>query len=291
MAKYLIVNADDFGMCDSANKAVFELFETGNLLSSTVMLPCKYAEDAVNFSKEHPEYAIGLHLTLTAEWKNYRWKPLSNSPSLIDEEGYMWHESDMVEKHAKLNEVEAEIRAQIDKAHAMGWKPSHIDNHMGSLYGHYTGRLSFMKLTMRLMGEYGYAYRLYSKTDKRVCPEGFPFFVYGPTKVITSHFAKKYNVIVPDYLLFPEWNANLRDHGYEHYREEILKIWTNIPDGVTETYIHPAIETDELKSITNAWRNRVWEYELMKDPYTHKYLEEHGVKLINYRDLIEMKSK
>lgn len=289
MSKYLIVNADDFGLCHSANEAVFDLFRRGKLLSSTVMMPCPGAEEAVQFSIDNPQYAIGVHLTLTAEWKKYRWKPLTNSPSLIDEEGFMWHESDQVEKHAKLDEVEREIRAQIDLAHKMGMKPSHVDNHMGSLYGHHTGRLALMPLTLRVCGDYGYAYRLYTKTDRRVCPRGVPYPVFKATGPITSHFAKKYNVILPDYLLFPDWTADLRDNGYEHYREEILKIWTNIPDGVTETYIHPALESDEMKGITSLWRCRLWEYELMKDPYTFDYLEKHGVKMINYRDLVNMK--
>ena len=68
MAKYLIVNADDYGMCHAANEAVAELFEGGWLKSSTIMMPCPAAEEAVKFSIEHPEYAIGVHLTLTSEW-------------------------------------------------------------------------------------------------------------------------------------------------------------------------------------------------------------------------------
>ncbi len=77
--------------------------------------------------------------------------------------------------------------------------------------------------------------------------------------------------------------------SYETYRDTILKIWTDLPDGVTETFIHPSVESDELKSITSRWQDRVWEYQLMKDPYTHKYLKEHGVELISYRELIKMK--
>ena len=75
----------------------------------------------------------------------------------------------------------------------------------------------------------------------------------------------------------------------EAYKKEILRLWTNIPDGATETFLHPALETDELKSITENWFQRVWEYNLMKDPATHEYLKDHGVTMISYRDLIAMK--
>ncbi|MBO7320246.1 MAG: polysaccharide deacetylase family protein [Clostridia bacterium] len=289
MAKYLIVNADDYGMCHAANEAVAELFEGGWLKSSTIMMPCPTAEEAVKFSIEHPEYAIGVHLTLTSEWGKYRWKPLTDGKTLVDEDGYMWHESDQVEKNASYEDIEAEVRAQIDLAHSMGMKPSHIDNHMGSLYGHYTGRLGLSNLALRICGEYGYAYRLYTAADKRICPNGTPYPLYAAVPLLSNYWGKKYGVVIPDYLLFPDWNDEMRQ-SYEKYRETILNIWVDIPEnGVTETFIHPSVECDELKSITGRWEDRVWEYKLMKDPYTHQFLKEHGVQLINYRQLIAMK--
>ena len=200
----------------------------------------------------------------------------------------MWHESDEVEKNASYEDLEAEIRAQIDLAHSMGMKPSHTDNHMGSLYGHYTGRLGLAKMTLRICGEYGYAYRLYTKHDKRICPKGTPYFLYAAITILSKKWGKKYNVVIPDYLLFPDWNDKMRV-SYEVYRDTILKIWTDIPDGVTETFVHPAVECDEIKGITACWQDRVWEYQLMKDPYVHKYLKDHGVELISYRELIKMK--
>ena len=201
----------------------------------------------------------------------------------------MWHESDQVEKNASYEDLEKEIRAQIDLAHKWGMKPSHTDNHMGSLYGHYTGRLGLAKMTLRVCGEYGYAYRLYTKHDKRICPNGTPYFLYAAITLLSKKWGKKYNVVIPDYLLFPDWNDDMRK-SYETYRDTILKIWTDIPeDGVTETFIHPSVECDELKGITGRWQDRVWEYQLMKDPYTHKYLKDHGVELISYRELIKMK--
>ena len=289
MAKYLIVNADDYGMCNAANEAVEELFLGGWLKSSTIMMPCPAAEHAVKFSIDHPEYAIGIHTTLTSEWGKYRWKPLTDGKSLLDEDGFMWRESDLVEKNASLSDIEKEVRAQIDLAHSMGMKPSHIDNHMGSLYGHYTGRFTLMRLALKICGSYGYAYRLYTKADKRICPEGVPYFLYSAVTILAKVWGRKFNVIIPDYLIFPDWKDDMRV-SYEVYRDTILKIWTDIPeDGVTETFVHPSVENDEIKGITSRWKDRVWEYELLKDPYVHQYLKDHGVELISYRDLIKMK--
>ena len=71
--------------------------------------------------------------------------------------------------------------------------------------------------------------------------------------------------------------------------KRILEIWSDIPDGVTETFVHPSVESDELKGITNAWQRRVWEYMLLKDPETEKFLNEHGVYFISYRDLVDLR--
>lgn len=293
MTKYLIVNADDFGMCKSANEAVFDLFRCGRLKSSTIMMPCPEAEEAVKFSINNPEYAIGIHTTLTSEWKDYRWKPLTDGKSLVDEQGYMWHDSTLVEKNAKSDEIEKEVRAQIDKAHKMGMKPSHIDNHMGSLYGNKTGRFSLLKLAFRICGDYGYAYRMFIKADKSVLPAGTPMFALKLAALIAKNWSKKYNVPTIDYLLFPDWGTKeiKACKDYSEYRDLILNIWTGIPEGITETFVHPALESDELKGITGSWRNRVWEYNLLKDPETEKYLNSKGIKLISYRDLLEIRNK
>ena len=290
MAKYLIVNADDCGMCHAANAAVMELFEGGFLKSSTIMMPCPAAKEAAAFAASHPEYAIGIHTTLTNEWATHRWKPLTDGKTLVNAEGYMWRRSVEVEKNASYADIEREVRAQIELAHSLGMKPSHVDNHMGTLYGHYTGRLGLGKLALRLCGEYGYSYRFFTKYDKRIAPADIPRWLYRGITLLTRLWGRRYKVLMQDYLLFPDWTDDLRE-SYEHYRKTILKIWTDIPDGITETFVHPALETEELKSIVGPWRDRVWEYRLMKDPYTHRYLEEHGVTLISYRDLERIKGK
>lgn len=289
MGRYLIVNADDFGMCEAANDAVIDLFEKGRLFSSTIMFPCPAHERAARFAAAHPEYAVGVHLTLTSEWQTYRWAPLTDGASLRDAEGFMWHSTEDVERHANLKEVRAELEAQLQKALSYGMQPSHLDNHMGSLYGNRTLRLGLLPLTLRFCGEKGYAFRLYTKTEKSMLPRGTPWPIYKLSGFITSALAKKYHVTLPDYLLFPDWTRELSSGGYENYRKEILRQWTSIPEGVTETFLHPARECEELKAITPNWFQRVWEYRLMDDPDTHAFLKAHGVEMISYRDLTSVR--
>lgn len=295
MDKYLIINADDFGMCRAGNLAVFDLLKSGGITSSTIMAPCGWAPEACKFAKENPQFAIGVHLTLTSEWSNYRWAPVSasNTESLRDEDGYMFKESDEVEKNVDIDEVEAEIRAQIERLKKLGLTPSHLDNHMGSLYGIETGRFELLNLVLDIAGEYGLPFRfpgtftddqlnntmLDIKIDKNI--------IMGIFDKITA-YAKSRGVITPDYLIPGEWTGPQKD-SYENYREYIYELYKTFPEGVTETYIHPALECDELKGTSSVWERRVWEYKLFSDPKTKQHIESCGIKLINYRDLAEMR--
>ena len=295
MDKYLIINADDFGMCRAGNLAVFDLLKSGGITSSTIMAPCGWAPEACKFAKENPQFAIGVHLTLTSEWSNYRWAPVSasNTESLRDEDGYMFKESDEVENNVDIDEVEAEIRAQIERLKKLGLTPSHLDNHMGSLYGIETGRFELLNLVLDIAGEYGLPFRfpgtftddqlnntmLDIKIDKNI--------IMGIFDKITA-YAKSRGVITPDYLIPGEWTGPQKD-SYENYREYIYELYKTFPEGVTETYIHPALECDELKGTSSVWERRVWEYKLFSDPKTKQHIESCGIKLINYRDLAEMR--
>ena len=298
MDRYLIINADDFGMCRGANLAVTDLFRNPDsaLTSSTIMTPCAWAPEACRFAAENPQFAIGVHLTLTSEWSKYRWAPVNskNTDSLRDEEGFMWHESDQVEKNVDIDEVEGEIRAQIERAKRLGLvNPSHLDNHMGSLYGIETGRFELLQLTLSLAGEYGLPFRMPGNvTDEMLgnsmldinVDKSLIEMVFG--KIV--EFAKANKVAIPDYLIPNEWGGP-QDESYENFKEYLYNLYANIPNGITETYLHPSLETDDLKGTTGAWERRVWEYKIMSDPKTKQHIEAHGIKLINYRDLAEMR--
>ena len=283
-------------MCRAANFGVFDLLKSGGITSSTIMAPCGWAPEAVKFAKEHPEFAIGVHLTTTSEWDNYRWGPVSSTPnaSLRDKDGYFYHECDDFEKHADLAEVKAEMIAQIEKLKALGLNPSHIDNHMGSLYGIATGRFELLELMIGIAGEYKLPLRMpmnftdaqFSNTmlDVQVPPELVKGLI---DKVVAA--GKALGVAMPDYLMPGDWSGPQAD-SYENFKEYIYELYRSFPNGVTETYIHPAFETDELKGTTGCWERRVWEHKLFSDPQTKQHIDSLGIKLINYRDLAKMRA-
>ena len=93
---------------------------------------------------------------------------------------------------------------------------------------------------------------------------------------------------MPDYLIPGEWNGPQKD-SYENFKEYIYELYRSFPNGVTETYIHPALESDELKAISGSWNRRVWEHRLFSDPGTLQHIKACGIELINYRDLKKIK--
>ena len=240
MDKYVIINADDFGMCHSANLGVFDLFEKGGITSATIMTPCCWAKEAGVWAAKHPEYAVGVHLTFTSEWGNYRWSPVAqgDTSSLRDKEGFMYYESDEFEANADLEQIEKEIRAQVERFRSFGVEPSHLDNHMGSLYGIESGRFEVLNLTLDMAGEYGLPFRF----PGTFVPEMFKndtLDVKIDTQLIAMVFdkvlqyAKVKGVAMPDYLIPGEWNGPQND-SYENFKEYIYELYRSFPNGITE---------------------------------------------------------
>lgn len=206
----------------------------------------------------------------------------------------MWYGCADFERHADLSQVASEIRAQIARCRALGVvNPSHLDNHMGSIYGIATGRFELMQAAITVAAEMGLPFRL----PASIADISFTNTMLGiateaeATKKAAAQvveFCRANHVALPDHLIPNEWGGP-QDESYENFREYLYDLYANIPAGVTETYLHPALECDELKHATGAWQRRVWEHRIMADPKTRQHIEAHGIKLINYRDLAKMR--
>lgn len=295
MDKYLIINADDFGMCHAQNMATMELLERGSVTSATIMAPCPWAYEAVLFAQSHPQLAIGVHLTTTSEWQTYRWGPLTGAASLTDDEGFMHRRCAAFADAADMDELRAELTAQTERLMAMGLTPSHMDNHMGSLYGIDTGRFELLTAVIELAGRYGLPLRFPRVfTDAQYANDMLGIRV--PREQIDRvvgqfcTLGEQHGVAMVDYLMPGDWNGPQRD-SFDNYREYIYELYRTFDNGVTETYIHPARECDELKAITGNWQRRVWEYELFRDPRTMQHIRSLGIQLIDYRQLKAMRAR
>lgn len=133
---YLLIRCDDFGMCHSVNLAIEKIIDAGIPISTSVMFACPWYQEAVDILKKHPEVGVGVHLTLNAEWKNYRWGPVAGKeavPTLVDDAGYFYpSRSKLFEKSPSIAEIEKELRAQINRAINSGIRIDYLDYHMGA---------------------------------------------------------------------------------------------------------------------------------------------------------------
>src|SRR5437660_6032991 len=136
-ARLLVLHADDLGMAHSVNRATFEALEKGWITSSSILVPCPWFPEVVRFARQHPDADLGIHLAVNSEWNDFRWRPVSPVDavsSLLDKDGYLPLEETIVVANAKPDQVERELRAQIDRAKAAGIHLSHLDSHMGTLF-------------------------------------------------------------------------------------------------------------------------------------------------------------
>jgi predicted glycoside hydrolase/deacetylase ChbG (UPF0249 family)/predicted neuraminidase len=276
--KIILFHMDDLGMCDEANKSGEFYMQNGFVNSGAVMMPCLYAKPFVEWAKKNPQKDVGAHLTLTSEWKTYRWGSVSKAskvPGLIDPDGKFWHEVPDVVKHASAKEVETEIRAQIDQMIALGLKPSHIDTHMGTLYG----SPEYVKVFLKVAEEYRIPANAIDLSNKKVADlfrsQGYPI-TDGVVDLLNSYALPKLDFFtsVPN------------GKTYEEKRNNLLELIKSLPNALTEIIFHPSVETENLKTITASWQQRVWEAKLFSDPVVIQFFKDNNIVITDWKEIM-----
>ena len=228
---------------------------------------------------DHPVKDIGLHLTLNSEWKTYRWEPVADPgdvPGLIDPEDMLWHEVSQVVENASPEEVEREIRAQIEKSLSMGYRPDHMDTHMGTLYGH----PGFAEVFFRVAEEYHIPANAIDLSNPMVVEhfmkQGYPI----DDQVIS--LVGEYSLPKVDFFTSVPVGKTL-NKKLENFKSLIRAL----PPGLTEIIFHPSVETERLKTITNAWQQRVWEAAMFSDEDLADFFEREGIVFTNWKDIMK----
>jgi predicted glycoside hydrolase/deacetylase ChbG (UPF0249 family) len=262
--RLLIVNCDDLGSCHAANVGVYEALREGIATSASLMVPCPWAREA---AARYRGEDVGVHLTLNAEHDLYRWGPITHAPSLLDGDGGFPRTLRDVWDHADLDEARRELRAQIERAILWGFDVSHLDSHMGTLQL----RAEFFDIYLDLAVEFGLPLRLSGASTERTI--GFPF----------RKLAAEEGVVFPDHFVFVRGVGSRRDLERTIY---------DLQPGVTEVYVHPAIDSAELRALTPDWAGRVDDYDLVvADRSVRTMLERAGATLVGYRDLRELQRR
>ncbi len=253
----LIVRGDDMGMTHSANEAFELAFSEGILTAGGLIVPSPWFEEAARRCRENRHWSIGVHLCVNAEWRDYRWRPVlpyNLVPSLTDEDGYFFPTArDFLAREPKIEELEAELRAQIDRALFRGLRLDYLDTHMDSL----EIREEFQAVVRNLAKEYGLPISGECGEDR----EYFDIYNVLPEE--------KEKVLIERLKMAKPGLYLLVVHPGLDTPEERAIIDLN-PDGLKEVYKYRAAE---VKAITS--------------PKVKKIIARRNIKLLNYRDLRE----
>ena len=261
-ARLLIINADDFGMCHAINEAVSAALAQGLLRSTTLMVPCPWALHAMHMLAAHPEMRFGVHLTVLADWVDYRWGPVmprEKVPSLLDKTGYFYNFDGMRHFLAQVNlaELELEFRAQIETVLTAGLTPTHLDWHALRLTGH----PAILALMQRLAIDYGLALRVIGQDwIATVQHQGLPTIDYD---------------FLDSYLLDPDDKT-----------AQYAQLLRSLPPGLSEWAVHPGLANAELRAIDPTGHQiRQRDFDFLMSPSAQTIVQEEGIILLDYSAL------
>jgi predicted glycoside hydrolase/deacetylase ChbG (UPF0249 family) len=259
-AKLLILHGDDLGVAHSVDAASLDALDRGAITSASIMMPTPWVTEVAAYARAHPNADLGLHLTLTSEWETYRWGSVEAKDkvqSLLDSTGTFPSDVPPVVARAKVTEVELELRAQVERALALGIRPTHLDSHMGALFGSAELIATYIKVA--------HDYRL-----PFLAPRGLPV---GPNDVVLDQIV----------IAGPEV---ARDKWKQFYLDAIA----GLKPGLTEMIVHLGHDDVELQAVTvnhepygSAWRQR--DYDVVTSAELKKALADNHVVLVRWRDL------
>jgi predicted glycoside hydrolase/deacetylase ChbG (UPF0249 family) len=277
-AKLLMVHADDAGMCHSVNLATTEALISSGVQSSSIMMPCPWMPEFAEFARQHTDLDLGLHLTLTSEWKYYRWRsvaPPEKVKGLLDPEGYLWRDVRSAATHATPAEVETELRAQIERARQFGIQFTHVDTHMGTLYA----RPEYFEVYTKVAREAGVVCMI-----PRPTPEAAAELSQYPITADMLTAKERAGFVLLDRLI-----TGVPGSTVEERRQSYRKLLRELKPGVTKLIVHLAKDDPEIRAVTNAWQQRWADFQFWTSAEAKTLMKELDIQPITYRELGKLK--
>jgi len=272
----VIFHVDDVGMSHDSNLGGIQALEEGVATSLSVMMPCSWVPEFAAYFKEHPQVDAGLHLTLTAEWKNYRWGPVAGKPAvpgLVDGQGCLWRSVSEVAAHASAEEVEIEMRAQIDQALNMGIRPTHLDSHMGTCF-----HPLYLERYIKLGIEKNIPVLLFGGHMQHIAPQ------VGTRKALVRQLAQQVWAaglpVIDDLVTQPT-----RGKGYGQRKQELIHLLRTLQPGITEIIVHCTLPMEGFSAISSSGPTREAELKLMLDKDIKQLIADEGIVLTTWREL------
>ena len=269
-AKLVIIHADDLGVSHSENAASIAAMEKGCVSSASIMVPCPWMPEIAAYAQSHPSADFGLHITLTSEWKYYKWGPVTAKekvPGLVNKNGFLYSTVDSVYGSASVAEVETEIRNQVLRAKHFGIDPTHLDAHMGTALQ----KLDYLKSYLKV----GHEFKI---------PVFIPKQLEGLFKIKFDTILSDKDVLVDNIL-----SASPQDfkNGFANFYTNGLK---NLKPGLTYLILHTAYDDAEMRAVTidhpdwgSAWRQADFDYFTSEE--CKKVLKHNNIYVITWREI------
>jgi hypothetical protein len=271
--KLLIIHADDVGVAHSENLGTLLAMKSGAVNSASIMMPCPWVSEIATYAKKNNKADFGLHLTLTSEWETMKWSPVASKDkvkSLTNDDDFFYDNCTDFQKNAELNEVEIELRAQIEQAYSMGMNPSHLDSHMGCLI--YSPEL--LNLYLKL----GEEYKIPAMIDRES---------YNAATQETKDLVKNKSLILEK--VTTAYPSDF-ESGMANYYEKVL---TNLSAGVQILLIHTAINDAEMQALTinhadwgSKWRQD--DFDFFTSEKCQELIKKENIKLVTWREIQEV---
>lgn len=273
--KYLLVHADDAGLCHSENIATIDCLRKGIVNSYSIMTPCVGFDEIANFAKSNPEFDYGIHLTLTCEWETQKFGPILpiyEVPSLVDKNGYFFKTREELKSSASVIEMTLELEAQIAKAYDYGLTPSHLDSHMYSI--------GITRDFFSIYRNLGHKYNLPVFMNREVLSMVSKDSFIKESDFQIDHFhIGKYDDFI---------SGTLEDYYYS--------VLDDLKPGLNILLLHPAYDNNEMRKITinhpnfgSKWRQSDFNFAISEK--SKSKIEENNIQLIDWRTINRMKNK
>ena len=271
-----IIHTDDIGMCLASVQAFADLWDFGLISSGAIMVPCPWFLKAAEYARQHPQADLGVHITLTSEWKHYRWGPISTRDprsGMLDAEGYFYPLVGPAREHGDPEYVLREMEAQVERAVAAGIQPTHMDTHMGTV-AHPKFMRAYLQTALKhrlppMIFRMDLAGWMAAGLDAQTAE-----LAMGLTRVL-----EETGMPLLDHLR--TLHLNRPDQRLDYARET----FSALPPGLTHFIIHPSVDSPELREITPDWRARVADYETFLSEELRAALHSLGIQVIGYRHL------
>ncbi len=273
----VILHVDDVGMSHSSNEGAIQAIEDGVASSFAVMMPCPWVPEIAKYLQAHPETDSGLHLTLTSEWKDYRWPPLAGPtvPGLIDPEGCLWSSVAQVITQATPDEIDREIRAQLNRAKRLNMPVTHLDSHMGTLFARpdYFAKYAQLGIENQIPILVAGGHLTYTQRENP-----------GAVGALRPWIPKIWDAGLP---IIDDLHTNTYGWQPEDKETRLVDLLKALKPGITEILFHASDPSDVFPLITGSSESRRADLHSLLSPRVKETIQTEGIHVTTWRELMK----